>query len=466
MLAAVFTGFFSSCDYSAINVSPDSPATATLSSLLASSEISIAYTVGADISQLSNIFTQHLTGTVLQAAAWDRYNVDAEAGSPFNLFYAGPMQDLITLLRSAGETGATGYSGVSKILLAYSLGTMTSLYGDIPYSEAFQGASNPHPKFDRQEAIYEEIQKLLSEAITDLENAGPGTMPGSDDFIFQGNASKWIASAYSLKARHYLHLTEVDANAASKALEALYSGSTYRGISNGNNDCEVKFGTGVTEASPWSQQIIRRNDFRLGKVFISLLRTPTDDPRLVFYASPTANGSYSGSTAGLGNSTDSELGPFFRNPASTVQLISFSETKFIEAEARWRINPADEAIQQAMGEAIRASVNRVASSSLPASVVSAFVDSKLRQLEGNSTGMLGHIITQKYIALFTQPEVWTDWRRTGYPELEPAFGGTNGLNPGGLIPRRLPVPLNERLNNPNAPADEPSLQNPRFFWDR
>ena len=466
MLAAVLTGCFSSCDYSAINVSPDSPATATLSSLLASSEVSIAYTVGADISQFTNIFTQHLTGTVLQAAAWDRYNVDAEAGSPFNSFYSGPMQDLVTLLRSASETGAAGYTGISKILLAYSLGTMTSLYGDIPYSEAFQGASNPHPEFDRQEVIYEEIQKLLSEAITDLESAGPGTMPGSDDFIFQGNASKWIASAYSLKARYYLHLAKADANAAAKALEALYSGTTYRGISDSNNDCEVKFGTGVTEASPWSQQIVRRNDFRLGAVFISLLKTPSDDPRLAFYALPNASGSYSGSAAGLGNSADSELGPFFRNPASAVPLISFSETKFIEAEARWRINPADQAIQQAIGEAIRASVNRVTSSSLPASAISAFVDSKVRQLEGNPADMLRHIITQKYIALFTQPEAWTDWRRTGYPELEPAFGGTNGLNPGGLIPRRMPVPLNERLNNPNSPADEPSLQSPRFFWDR
>ncbi|MCB0683080.1 MAG: SusD/RagB family nutrient-binding outer membrane lipoprotein, partial [Saprospiraceae bacterium] len=39
---------------------------------------------------------------------------------------------------------------------------------------------------------------------------------------------------------------------------------------------------------------------------------------------------------------------------------------------------------------------------------------------GNLT--LDHIMTQKYIAMFMDPEVFSDWRRTGIPELDPNTG--------------------------------------------
>lgn len=461
ILIACLTGFLSACSYGDINIDPNSPSSATLPSLLASSEVAIAYNVGADISQFSNIFTQHITGTVLQAAAWDRYNVDADAGTPFNSFYSGPMQDLVTLIELATGNNASGYTGIGKILMAYSLGTITAFYGDIPYSEAFKGALNPYPKFDKQEDIYNEIQNLLDEGIALLQNSDASKLPGRDDFIFRGNAAKWIATAYSLKARYYLHLAKIRSDAASKALESLYSGSVYRGIAGNDDDCQIVFGTGTTEASPWSQQISRRNDFRLGAAFISLLKAPFKDPRLPFYATLNAAGEYSGSPAGLGNAADSEIGSFFRNPANSVQLISFAETKFIESEALLRTNASIERVEESLKAAVKASVDRVTASAAPV----AFVNS-VATISDNPGNALRRIITQKYIALFTQPEVWTDWLRTGYPELEPSFGGVNELNPGGLIPRRLPVPLNERLNNPNSPAGKPSLQNPRFFWDQ
>jgi hypothetical protein len=54
------------------------------------------------------------------------------------------------------------------------------------------------------------------------------------------------------------------------------------------------------------------------------------------------------------------------------------------------------------------------------------------------------IMTQKYIAMFTQPEVWADYRRTGYPDLTPDPRGS--IN---SIPQRYPTALDERLYNEN-----------------
>jgi hypothetical protein len=75
------------------------------------------------------------------------------------------------------------------------------------------------------------------------------------------------------------------------------------------------------------------------------------------------------------------------------------------------------------------------------------------------------IINQKYIASYAGIESWTDYRRTGYPDLEPNEGGDHNQNPGGGIPRRLPYPQNERLYNKNFPQPLPTMQD-RFWWDQ
>jgi hypothetical protein len=84
---------------------------------------------------------------------------------------------------------------------------------------------------------------------------------------------------------------------------------------------------------------------------------------------------------------------------------------------------------------------------------------------GENNLTLKHIIEQKYIACFFSPEVYTDWRRTGFPELTPVKGNA--------IPRRFPYPQSERLYNyNNVKAVAPNFQDPNFiftdklWWDK
>jgi hypothetical protein len=74
---------------------------------------------------------------------------------------------------------------------------------------------------------------------------------------------------------------------------------------------------------------------------------------------------------------------------------------------------------------------------------------------------LDHIMTQKYIAFYTQFESWTDWRRTNIPALSPLTGNR--------IPRRFPLPQSERLfNGQNIPQGSTS-NDWRFtpvWWDQ
>ena len=100
---------------------------------------------------------------------------------------------------------------------------MVDMWGDIPYTEAFEG--NLHPAYDSQEEIYTMIQQMLDDAIAENQLEPGNLVPDADDFLYQGDMSKWEKFAYALKARHHMHLTKAPghdaATQANLALTAL-----------------------------------------------------------------------------------------------------------------------------------------------------------------------------------------------------------------------------------------------------
>src|SRR5690606_27791284 len=76
---------------------------------------------------------------------------------------------------------------------------------------------------------------------------------------------------------------------------------------------------------------------------------------------------------------------------------------------------------------------------------------------GEDNLTLEDIITQKYIGLFLDPTVFSDWRRTGFPVMDP--------NTGAEIPRRLPYPQTETDYNVNCPRPSDVNIFNRVWWD-
>jgi hypothetical protein len=98
-------------------------------------------------------------------------------------------------------------TAISKIIEANAVGTATSNWGDIPYSEAaIEGIDDP--KFDKQSEVYVAIQKGLDEAIALLDNARTSKNLKEDIFFYTNDGTdtrtKWKEVAYTLKARYYL----------------------------------------------------------------------------------------------------------------------------------------------------------------------------------------------------------------------------------------------------------------------
>jgi hypothetical protein len=116
---------------------------------------------------------------------------------------------------------------------------------------------------------------------------------------------------------------------------------------------------------------------------------------------------------------------FNGNPGVPQRLLTYYARKFIEAEL-YLTGEATGDARAAFEEALRASFSKVdqiaASASAPeldSDDVDDYVDAVLTAYDAASAdGKLEHIITQKWIASFGWgPDVYTDYRRTGYPVL-------------------------------------------------
>ncbi|MCS6808505.1 MAG: SusD/RagB family nutrient-binding outer membrane lipoprotein [Bacteroidota bacterium] len=430
----------------AVNISPNSPTDAPIQVILAPNQVRIGYIMGGDIGRYNSLFTQHHRGVDRQhTGIWQFLLTESDVNTAWNGLYEGVMNDLTRIIQKANAQNLPAYRGIARVLMAFCLGNATDLWNNIPYDEAFRGYPDASPRYQTQEQIYGIIQNLLDSAIIDLNNANPGgIVPGAgQDFIYRGNRANWIRAAWSLKARYHIHLTKVNrTQAAQNALAALQGN---RGINANAVDCQVPFGSAPTEANPWFQFMAQRNDIRLGPQMVNMLNALNDPRRPVYSQGQTML------TDGV-----STLGPLYASANSPVPLITYAETKFIEAEAQLILGN-NAAAKAAYVEGIRASLQR-------AGVSEAGITTYLGQTNVVPAGdvTLQNIIEQKYLALYTQTETYNDWRRTGFPVLDPTRVLPMARQQD--IPRRWPYPQDERLFNKNFPGQVNITD--RVWWDR
>jgi hypothetical protein len=313
---------------------------------------------------------------------------------------------------------------------------ITDVWGDVPYSQALQGGANRTPAYDTQEALYNSLLSSLDSAIVDLAGT-TARKPGADDLVYGGNVTKWTKFAHTLMARMYLHLAKRRSDGYAKALEHVRQGL------GAGDDGVFTFGDVETAANPWYQFNSQRGgDLVVGPKLLEIMNT-TSDPRLPFYANANDSGKYEAGTC--------TMGPLFSSINSPVPFMTFYEAKFIEAEAAFQTGDKSGA-NTAYVAGITASM---AFAGVSADDITAFLASTaVNPGENNLT--LDHIMTQKYVAMYTSPESFADWRRSGVPALTPVTGDQ--------VPRRYPYPQYERLyNGANVPPGQTIYS--RVWWD-
>lgn len=435
------------------DVSPNEPSTATLNTLLPVVEVSLFATYTGSMARNTSMFIQHTAGVSNQSNDYNRYVLtESDVSNDWQTIYNAGLVNCNELISKAG-TRNPRYAGIAKISKAMLLGIATDFWGDVPNREAGLGAANLAPKYDAQELVISDIQKLLSEAVTDLSKpaSANANVPGSDDFMLAGDPDSWIKTAYMLKARYALRVSLRDGAAYTKALAMVDSVELYREA----DDLYAVFSSKGNELNQWyAFDFARKNYMKMGATLVDTLRS-MGDPRLSRYCAEDGAGGYSGAPNGATGSQYSYVGAVYAGRDSKLPLVCYFETKFIEAEAAMKTGDVSRG-KAAYEKAVRA---QLASINVPEAEIDFYMTGAGSLPAKSSTDeMTNYVLFQKWIAMFTQPESWSDWRRTGVPGLTP--------NPQGVlnqIPVRYPTEQRERNNNPNATVTS-NLTTP-VWWD-
>ena len=160
--------------------------------------------------------------------------------------YRGMLEDIRLMNILADEAGLTYHRGMGKVFQAYILLTLVDYFGDIPYTEALQGAEAIlNPVSDSGESVYNAAISTLESAISDFNSGGP--VP-SNDYYYQGDADKWIKAANSIKKKALLNLGDF---------------SNYNSITNYivNPSDDFQFVWGTSPATPDTRHPLYRSNY-------------------------------------------------------------------------------------------------------------------------------------------------------------------------------------------------------------
>jgi hypothetical protein len=427
---------FNACkDLEEINVDPTRTADAPLDLLLPETTAQIMFNKGTNPWRVAGIIMQQFVGTDAQQLAYNDYNLEENT---FNNYwrtglYVGSLKSAQVIFDQAEEQGNSNfYKGVAKVIMANEYGTATSMFGDIPLTEALQGLDVLQPVYDMQENVYPAVQAMLDEAIVDLNNSA-GEVTGGD-LIHNGSAAAWIQTAYALKARYAFHLTKRDPNKASQdALSAIANAFT-----SAADQPTFTFGTAQTDN--WGLAKFgndRPNTLGIDDRFADLMMNRADPRMSVFMFGEPGAWQYYG-----------EPEMVWAQNNSTIPLISLAELKFIEAEAIVRTGGSDADASAALECALYESF---ALSGVDADT--AFIQGQAA-LSGTMEEKIQHIVEEAYVSYYGYNfiQTWVNFRRTGYPNLTPSPTASPGLDPSGVVPERYLYPDSETQSN-GANAD-------------
>ena len=463
---------FSSCTEEILNdidTNPNQINDAPLKTILPQVEVSYVTEVAGGGTALNTYFLAELNTFVLGNNALQA--VQGMGGQAWEQGYLA-LTDLAILKQKAIESNAPTYAGIADVLRALNLAALSDWFGDIPYSEALR-SDIVNPSFDKSDSIYPEIQKILDEAIANLEKDSGPLAPKTDDLIFGGNKSLWIKTAYGLKARLYNRLSNLDpTGSANNALTAI----TKSFSSDAENFVFNKFSDVNTNGNPFSVSQNSQPQSSVGNGIYNTMASfsPTgkaeDDPRANIWftkvkgqilAAPngTARPDFGEPRLDGAFYSKPEIFKYFKAPMS---LLTFTELKFIEAEANLRLNNTSKAYD-AYRTAVSLALGHAGDFNQAVKLSTAQINTYL-QFEKVSPGAekltLQDIIFQKYIYFYQyQPlEAYNDVRRTALLKVTDPTGR----------PNRIPYPVSEVTRNTKTPTDIDNISTfePRtkVFW--
>jgi hypothetical protein len=462
------------------------------------------------IQQLANV-----TGGI---APGDKYTDNTESyNAPWEFMYGDQLKNTAEILKQTGPGGfdegeKVNLRNAARILRVFNYHRLTDFYGNIPYTEANRGMGETDgtpgilfPKYDTQQAVYMDLLKELDEASAALSASNPDEGFANADLIYDGDIAKWKKWGYSLMLRLAMRISYVDEATAETYIDKAITGGVF--TSNDDNPY-VKMALAPSE---WTNQNGISRAFYpgdggqpsfLSKTLIDMLKgtnpntTADDDPRLMIISGGIANwtasewdpvntdpldqkgmpngmnqamiNAFEGQAAVDLDATYSKINFLLLQDDEPYQLMNYAEVELLQAEAAERsLGSATDA--QAHYEAgVKAAMQMYTPYDASLTVTDGAVATYLATYPyaGTTDEKLEMIGNQLWLSKFLNWwEAWSDWRRTGYPQLVPVDFSGNVTN--GTIPVRLRYQNGEVAINPNyaSGATLPDDPTTKVWWD-
>lgn len=407
--------------------------------------------------RIAYMWSGQLTGLSRQHLALAQYQVSSGTFGWGSLYPIAAQARLIQVKADVLEDKWT--KGVGQVLEALIIAKATDFWGDVPYSQAFDLEKYPTPTFDKQADVYAALLTVLDNAIQNL-SATSGLNFVAQDFIYGGKPALWKKAAYSLKARLYLHLGDY-----AKAVESAKSG-----ISSVAEDALIPHGS-----SQGIDQNLNYDFFVNNRPGDTGFDKPAFLPDfLKAHANAKTNETalynhfFKEGITGPGNLDPNTDDGFFKID-SKQPILSHFETQLIVAEALARQNQLADAVAalNSVRQVLKTGyINGNSISSAYTALGLKYDDYVLADFtpggvanpaatgRDQQKGLLYEIISQKYIAMLGQYEVFNDVRRLAKAtpvvqlDIKPIV-----TTPTGGLPQRYIYPQTEINTNPNVPKE-------------
>ena len=487
LLVIVLT--FGSCDegFDELNVNPTKPTQLAPSTKLTYIQLYtggsnyVAYLFWNVIHLMQNV--QHLNNTSYISFIYKEGHTHWLFEEQFKTTVKN-IVDLEAQLEASEEPTATADLAIARIQKVLIFSRLTDAYGDIPYSEAGKGFLEEirFPAYDKQSDIYADMLEVLESSVTTLRLGGENSY-GSADLLFGGDNTKWEKFANSLMLRLAMRMVKVDNAAAQSWAAKAISG----GVMESNADIaylqyENSPNDGGPNVNPLTKCFTSRNEkqVKISKTLMDFMKD-RDDPR-VSVLSSTIDGDTSFDLQ-IGQDIN-EPGRGEANSKPNINIFggsgvivydapfffqTYAEVEFMLAEAaqRWGLASGDAETHYNAG--VRAAMDYLSLYGDSASISSDVIDDYLAANPFVADDALKMINEQYWVATFGNGlETFSNWRRSGYPELVPA--SVADILTDGKIPRRFVYPGSEKLNN-SSNVEAASVQQggddllTRIWWD-
>ena len=459
LLAGVLS-FVSACnanDFVDVNTSPNAPQSVTANLYLPPLIHWMATSPQFD-GRFVGSYAQEWTFVTTSLRSWDRMGYDPgsdNGGQQWRDVYWTFGQNLVDMMTKAEAEQRWDLLGVGYVLKAWGFQVLTDLHGEIIIKEAFNQGTAFSFNYDSQEYAYGEIQRLLGEAIKNLQRtdgAVDAGYLGKTERMYNGDRTKWLKLAYGMLAMNLNHYSNKSAYKPADVIANIdksFTGNVddavmpYPNLDPGNQDRNF---LGPTRGNFGS--------YRQTRFVVALMDgtvTGTPDPRMTRMLSPSPDAvyrgldintvgfgaliptqqpnnfyGYTGSTSGTGLPGRYVFSDKVKFPVST-----YAQLQFVKAEAAYRSGDKATALA-AYRNGISAHIDFVNTRNAEEGQLTAITSAEKAAFLADPNIVpaaaaaltLTQIMSQKYIAQWGwgHNEIWMDLRRYHYTDLDPASG--------------------------------------------